>query len=133
MLWRQGLNAPVSLAVPKPVETADVKLPRAVSMPITVAECREIARMWRDVLGCDDEKNAAVARSTEWEKCGEQWPLQSQCRKICGALWEDAGKDANKRTIARRLVVLVGVVGIRETLWRWNLDDVTDARSFTCR
>jgi len=101
------------MAVPEPMATADVELSIAVSIPTTVAKRWQVACMPRDVLGCDDGKNLAVTSCAERKKRRKHGRLQNKRDEIGRSLGKDARKDTNERAVAGRLIVLVGVVGIR--------------------
>ena len=121
------------MTIPEPVPRANVELSCSVAIPIAVAEDRKSSRVRRDIFGSNDEKDVTVTRRTEREKRRERWRSKDERREIGGTLAEDAGKNTDKRAVTRRFFVLVGVLRIGEAFWRWNFDDVTDARSFTRR
>jgi len=133
LLWRKRLNPPTSQAIPESVETADVELPSAVPMPITGAERREGACVKWNILGTGDEDNAAITSCAEREKRDELRLLLDERGKGCRTLAKNTRKHTNNGTPSWRFGVLVGVMGIRESLGDRNLDNVADTRSFTRR
>jgi hypothetical protein len=73
--------------------------------------------------------DASTASNTQGKKRSEHRTLADQLSKVSRTLRKKSRQYAEKRTVSRRRFVLVRELGIRQTLWRRNLNYVSDARS----
>jgi len=113
-------DLPFALSVPEPIGSA------TILCLCTSAEHRELLRVPRDELVCDNSDDLSITRGSQRKEGYELIALADKTIEFDGPLIMESRQDAEQRAKYR---MLVRELGIRESFPRGDFNDISDLRA----